>query len=372
MIKLVKNNLLNIIFKHLWVYPTPININYLWSFGSLSGLCLTIQLVTGILLVMHYVPNADLAFISVEHIMRNVNNGWILRYLHANGASVFFIFVYLHIFRGLYFHSYTNPRTHLWLSGLGIFLLMMAIAFMGYVLPWGQMSFWGVTVITNMFSAIPLVGHSIVEWLWGGFSVNNATLNRFFSLHYLLPFILTALVIVHLYLLHENGSTNPSGINTYSNNIRFYPYLYVKDLLAFFGMLFLFGLLVFFFPNSLGHPDNYIPANPLVTPPHIVPEWYFLPFYAILRSIPNKLGGVIAMFAAIVSLALLIFLYKQYYKSNNFNYILSIVFYLFFFIFLILGWIGANPAEDPYIGIGMINTLLYFSYFFIIFVLNLI
>jgi len=300
-----KGQILSFIDSHIISYPTPINLNYMWSFGSAAGFCLIIQIITGIFLAMHYTPHIDLAFNSVEHIMRDVNNGWLLRYLHANGASMFFIVVYCHIFRGLYFGSYIFPRGKLWASGVIIFLLMMATAFMGYVLPWGQMSFWGATVITNLFSAIPLVGNSIVEWLWGGFSVDNATLNRFFSLHYLMPFLIAGFTLIHLSLLHSTGSNNPLGVNLYVDSIPFYPYFYVKDLFAFFILIFLFSFFVFFYPNTLGHSDNYIPANPLVTPAHIVPEWYFLPFYAILRSIPDKLGGVIAMVSAIIVLLFL-------------------------------------------------------------------
>ena len=275
-----KDYLLSFIDSHIINYPTPINLNYMWSFSSAAGLCLITQIITGIFLAMHYTPHIDLAFDSVEHIMRDVKNGWLIRYSHANGASMFFIVVYLHIFRGLYYGSYISPRAQLWMSGVFIFLLMMATAFMGYVLPWGQMSFWGATVITNLFSAIPLIGQSIVEWLWGGFSVSNPTLNRFYSLHYLFPFIISGLTIVHLSLLHKDGSNNPLGINQNVDTISFYPYFYVKDLFSFFIFVFIFSFFVFFYPNVLGHPDNYIPANPLVTPPHIVPEWFFLPFYA--------------------------------------------------------------------------------------------
>ena len=295
-----KDSLLSFADSHIISYPTPINLNYMWSFGSLAGLGLVIQIITGIFLAMHYTPHVDLAFNSVEHIMRDVNNGWLIRYIHANGASFFFIVTYIHIFRGLYFGSYMYPRGFLWCSGVIIFLLMMATAFMGYVLPWGQMSFWGATVITNLFSAIPFIGGLIVEWLWGGFSVDNATLNRFFSLHYLLPFLIAGLALVHLSLLHTAGSGNPLGINTNIDSITFYPYFYSKDVFAFLLYVFFLCFFVFYFSNFLGHSDNYIPANPLVTPPHIVPEWYFLPFYAILRSIPHKLGGVIAMFAALL------------------------------------------------------------------------
>lgn len=314
-----KQSLLAFIDSHIINYPTPINLNYMWSFGSTAGICLVIQIITGIFLAMHYTPHIDYAFLSVEHIMTDVNNGWLLRYTHANGASMFFIVVYCHIFRGLYYGSYIYPRGMLWASGVVIFLLMMATAFMGYVLPWGQMSFWGATVITNLFSAIPFVGQSIVEWLWGGFSVSNATLNRFFSLHYLMPFVIAGVVLLHLTLLHKDGSNNPLGINTSVDYVSFYPYYYVKDLFAFFVFASVFTFFVFFYPNALGHPDNYIPANPLVTPPHIVPEWYFLPFYAILRSIPDKLGGVVAMISAILVLLLLPVINTSEIRSSKFR-----------------------------------------------------
>ena len=315
---------------------------------------------------MHYTPHVDLAFNSVEHIMRDVNNGWLLRYLHANGASMFFIVVYSHIFRGLYFGSYMYPRGKLWSSGVIIFLLMMATGFMGYVLPWGQMSFWGATVITNLFSAIPLIGGSIVEWLWGGFSVDNATLNRFFSLHYLMPFVIAGLTIVHLSLLHNNGSNNPLGINTNVDTVPFYPYFYVKDLFAFLLFIALFSFFVFFYPNALGHADNYIPANPLVTPPHIVPELYFLPFYAILRSIPDKLGGVVAMVSAILILLLLPIINTSEVRSSKFRPIFGLAYWFLVSDFILLGWIGQKPVESPYIEIGMGATLFYFFFLLIL------
>lgn len=362
-----KNRFLGILNSHIIDYPTPININYFWSFGSTAGICLLIQLITGIFLAMHYTPHIDYAFNSVEHIMRNVNNGWLIRYLHANGASIFFIVVYCHIFRGLYFGSYIKPREVLWNSGVIIFLLMMGTGFMGYVLPWGQMSFWGATVITNLASAVPLVGPSIVEWLWGGFSVDNATLNRFFSLHYLLPFIIVGLVLVHLSLLHENGSNNPLGITKSISVISFYPYFYIKDLFAFLILIFSFSLLIFYFPNFLGHSDNYIPANPLVTPPHIVPEWYFLPFYAILRSIPDKLGGVLAMLAAILVLLLLPFINFSNIRSNKFRPLFAFVYWFLVVDFTILGWIGQKPVETPFIEVGMVATFLYFFILLILF-----
>ncbi len=360
-----KDATLSFIDSHIINYPTPINLNYMWSFGSAAGICLVIQIVTGIFLAMHYTPHVDYAFNSVEHIMRDVNNGWLIRYLHANGASMFFIVVYSHIFRGLYYGSYMYPRGTLWASGVVIFLLMMATGFMGYVLPWGQMSFWGATVITNLFSAIPVVGPSIVEWLWGGFSVDNATLNRFFSLHYLMPFIIAGVTLVHLSLLHKEGSNNPLGINTNLETIPFYPYFYVKDLLFFFIFLSVFSFFLFFYPNALGHPDNYIPANPLVTPPHIVPEWYFLPFYAILRSIPDKLGGVAAMVGAIVILLFLPIINTSKIRSSKFRPIFRFLYWFWVADFLMLGWIGQKPVESPYIEIGVCATIFYFVFFLI-------
>jgi ubiquinol-cytochrome c reductase cytochrome b subunit len=361
-----KDFLLSFIDSHIIDYPTPVNLNYLWSFGSAAGICLVVQILTGIFLAMHYTPHIDLAFDSVEHIMRDVQNGWLIRYAHANGASMFFIVVYCHLFRGFYSVSYIYPRGRLWASGVIIFLLMMATAFMGYVLPWGQMSFWGATVITNLFSAIPFVGGSIVEWLWGGFSVGNATLNRFFSLHYLMPFVIAGLVIVHLSLLHKDGSNNPLGINTNVDTIPFYPYFYVKDLYAFFIFIFFFAFFVFFYPNLLGHPDNYIPANPLVTPAHIVPEWYFLPFYAILRSIPDKLGGVVAMISAILVLLLLPVINTSKVRSSKFRPIFAFAYWFLVSDFLILGWIGQKPVETPFIEIGMAATLFYFVFFLVL------
>jgi len=361
-----KNNITSFVDSHIINYPTPVNLNYMWSFGSTAGLCLVIQIITGIFLAMHYTPHIDYAFSSVEHIMRDVNNGWLIRYLHANGASMFFIVTYSHIFRGLYYGSYINPRGPLWCSGVIILLLMMATGFMGYVLPWGQMSFWGATVITNLFSAIPIVGGAIVEWLWGGFSVDNATLNRFFSLHYLMPFVITGLVIVHLSLLHTTGSNNPLGINKNIDTVSFYPYFYVKDLFAFFALLAFFSFFVFFYPNSLGHADNYIPANPLVTPAHIVPEWYFLPFYAILRSIPDKLGGVIAMVAAILVLLLLPVINTSEIRSSKFRPIYGVAYWFLVADFLILGWIGQKPVETPYIEVGQVATAFYFLFLLVL------
>ncbi len=361
-----KDHLLSFVDSHIISYPTPINLNYMWSFGSAAGICLVIQILTGIFLAMHYTPHVDLAFSSVEHIMRDVNNGWLIRYIHANGASMFFIVVYCHIFRGLYYGSFMHPRQHLWCSGVTIFLLMMATAFMGYVLPWGQMSFWGATVITNLFSAIPVVGKSIVEWLWGGFSVGNATLNRFFSLHYLLPFLIAGMTLIHLALLHKDGSNNPLGVNGAIDTVSFYPYFYVKDLFSFLILVLVFSFFVYFYPNMLGHPDNYIPANPMVTPAHIVPEWYFLPFYAILRSIPDKLGGVAAMGGAIVILLLVPFINTSEIRSPEFRPIYSVVFWILVADFCILGWIGQKPVEDPYVLVGALATIFYFLFFLVL------
>jgi len=362
-----------ILNSHVIDYPTPSNLTYAWSFGSTAGFCLIIQILTGVFLAMHYTPHIDLAFVSVEHIMRDVNNGWLIRYMHANGASMFFIVVYSHIFRGLYYGSYMHPRQHLWCSGVLIFILMMATAFMGYVLPWGQMSFWGATVITNLFSAIPFVGPSIVEWLWGGFSVDNATLNRFFSFHFLVPFLIAGMSVIHLALLHEHGSNNPIGVESSVDKIPFYPYFYVKDLLAFFGLITIFAVFVFYFPNLMGHPDNYIPANPMVTPAHIVPEWYFLPFYAILRSIPHKLGGVIAMGGALVILFAIPFINTSEIRSTQFRPVFKVFFWLLVVDFLILGWIGQKPVETPFVEVGQVATVFYFAFFiFLIPILGLV
>jgi ubiquinol-cytochrome c reductase cytochrome b subunit len=362
-----KDYLISVIDNHIVDYPSPINLSYAWSFGALAGICLVIQIVTGIFLAMHYTPHIDYAFSSVEHIMRDVNSGWLIRYMHANGASMFFIVVYSHIFRGLYYGSYMTPREHLWCSGVVIFLLMMATAFMGYVLPWGQMSFWGATVITNLFSAIPFVGPSIVEWLWGGFSVDNATLNRFFSLHFVMPFVIAGLVIVHIALLHRDGSNNPLGVESSSDKISFYPYFYVKDLFSLMCFIVFFSVILFYYPNTLGHPDNYIPADPMSTPAHIVPEWYFLPFYAILRSIPDKLGGVLAMGGAIVILLFLPFINTSYVRSSAFRPIYRKFYWLLVADFLLLGWIGQEVVEKPYIEIGQGATVFYFLFFLVLF-----
>ena len=358
-----KDYILSILDNHIIDYPTPINITYAWSFGALAGICLVVQIVTGIFLAMHYTPHIDLAFSSVEHIMRDVNNGWLIRYMHANGASMFFIVFYSHILRGLYYGSYMTPRELLWCSGVLIFLLMMATAFLGYVLPWGQMSFWGATVITNLFSAIPFAGPAIVEWLWGGFSIDNATLNRFFSLHFILPFAIAGLVIAHIALLHRDGSNNPLGIDSRSDSIPFYPYAYVKDLFSLIVFIVFFSIFLFYFPNLLGHPDNYIPADPMSTPAHIVPEWYFLPFYAILRAVPDKLGGVLLMFGAIAVLFILPWLDRSPVRSARFRPFFRVFFWLFFVNAIALGYLGGKPAEGIYVILSRVATAWYFLHF---------
>ncbi len=349
-------------------HPYPKNLSYWWSFGSIAGIALVVQIITGIILAMHYVPNAKYAFDSVEHIMRDVPYGWLIRYIHAVGASMFFVAVYAHIARGLFYGSYKSPRELLWWMGIIIFLLMMATAFMGYVLPWGQMSFWGATVITNLFSAIPVVGKSIVTWLWGGYSVDNPTLNRFFALHYLLPFIIVGAVLLHLIALHQVGSNNPTGVEIKSKKdiIPFHPYFTIKDFVGFGVFFLIFSYFIFFFPNALGHPDNYTPANPLVTPPHIVPEWYFLPFYAILRAIPDKLGGVLMMFGAIAILFALPWLDSSKVKSGSYRPKFKWFFAFFILNFVLLGWLGKSPAEGWYIIASRVATLYYFAYFLLI------
>ncbi|MEY3196961.1 MAG: cytochrome b [Pseudomonadota bacterium] len=354
--------------KHFEHYQTPKNLSYLWSMGSIAGIALVVQIITGIVLAMHYTPHVDHAFDSVERIMRDVQYGWLIRYMHAVGASMFFVAVYIHIFRGLYYGSYKYPRELLWHIGIVIFLVMMATAFMGYVLPWGQMSYWGATVITNLFSAIPLVGESIVTWLWGGFSVDNPTLNRFFSLHYLLPFVIVALVMLHLVALHVHGSNNPKGIDVKpgKDTIPFHPYYTIKDFVGFGVYFLIFAFFIFYEPNYLGHPDNYIPANPMVTPAHIVPEWYFLPFYAILRAVPSKLGGVILMFSAIAVLFFLPWLDRSPVRSASFRpwYRISMLFFVI--DCLILGYVGGQPAEEPFITISRFASAYYFFHFLVL------
>ena len=364
-------------------YPTPKNLSYMWNFGSLAGFVLVTMILTGIFLVMNYTPHTDMAFESVERIMRDVNYGWLIRYIHMNGASMFFIVVFIHIFRGLYYGSYKAPREMLWWIGILILLAMMATAFMGYVLPWGQMSFWGATVITNLFSAFPIIGDPLVTWLWGGFSVDNPTLNRFFSLHYLMPFVILGLVVLHVWALHTVRSNNPTGveIKTPADAIPFHPYYTIKDLYGMGVFLIFFSVVVFFAPDFLGHPDNYIPANPLVTPPHIVPEWYFLPFYAILRSIdftifgiPAKLLGVLAMFASIVILFVIPWLDTSKVRSSKFRPVYKWFFWLFVIDTFILGYCGAKAPDDYFLGIpglkvivmGQLSTLYYFAHFLVV------
>ena len=359
--------LLRLVNSYLIDAPTPANISYLLNFGSLLAICLIIQIVTGVTLAMHYTPSVAEAFNSVEHIMRDVNNGWLIRYLHANTASAFFFLVYLHIGRGLYYGSYKSPRTLTWIIGTVILIIMMATAFLGYVLPYGQMSLWGATVITNLMSAIPWIGQDIVEFIWGGFSVNNATLNRFFALHFLLPFVLAALVLMHLIAYHDVvGSGNPLGISANYDRLPFAPYFLFKDLVTIFLFFIVLSIFVFFMPNALGDSENYVVANPMQTPPAIVPEWYLLPFYAILRSIPNKLLGVIAMFAAILALMAMPLTDLSKLRGVQFRPLSKIAFFIFVANFLVLMQIGAKHVETPFIEVGQISTVLYFAHFFII------
>ncbi|WP_106754287.1 cytochrome b [Pannonibacter carbonis] len=349
-------------------FPTPKNLNYWWTFGGILFFMLISQIITGIVLVMHYTPSTAAAFDSVEHIMRDVNFGWLLRYMHSNGASLFFIAVYIHIFRGLYYGSYKAPREISWILGVVIFLIMMGTAFMGYVLPWGQMSFWGATVITNLFSAIPVVGEAVRTWLWGGFAVDNPTLNRFFSLHYLLPFMIFGVVLLHVWAFHTTGNNNPTGVQPKSNQdtLPFHPYYTIKDLFAIVVFMILFAYFVFYVPNYMGHPDNYIEANPLVTPAHIVPEWYFLPFYAILRAVPDKLGGVLAMFGAIAVLFILPWLDTSKVRSGVYRPLFKQFFWIFAINALALGYLGAMPAEGIYVILSRICTVYYFAHFLVI------
>ncbi len=354
--------------KEYAVFPTPKNFNYLWNFGALATINLLIMIVTGIFLAMNYTPNVALAFDSVQRIMRDVNYGWLIRYVHQTGASMFFIVVYVHIFRGLYYGSYKAPRELLWMLGVVILLLMMATAFMGYVLPWGQMSYWGATVITNLFSAFPVVGHGIVTWLWGGFSVDNPTLNRFFSLHYLLPFVIVGVVFLHVVALHITGSNNPLGIDVKSpqDTVPFHPYYTVKDSVGICVYLIVYACLVFFAPKLLGDPNNFIPANPLQTPSDIVPEWYFLPFYAILRSVPNKLGGVCLMFGSILVLFVLPWLDTSKVRSARFRPIYRQLMILLVISVVVLGMVGAHRPEGIWVLLGRIATLYYFLHFLVL------
>ncbi len=353
---------------HLMSFPTPKNLNYWYAFGGILTVMLVVQLITGIVLAMHYTPHVDMAFSSVEHIMRDVNYGWLLRYMHANGASMFFIAVYVHMFRGMYYGSYKAPREILWMIGVLIYLIMMATAFMGYVLPWGQMSFWGAKVITNLFSAIPFFGESITTWLWGGYSVDNPTLNRFFSLHYLLPFVLAGLVGLHIWALHVPGNGNPTGVNVKSSQdtVSFHPYYTMKDAFAIVVFLLLFAAFLFFAPNYLGHAINYLPANPLQTPSHIVPEWYYLPFYAILRAIPDKLMGVVAMFGSILVLFVLPWLDTSRVRSGAYRPIFKQFFWIFVLVCIGLGYLGSKPAEGLYVVFSRILTAYYFLHFIVI------
>lgn len=361
-----KNDLLKIINDLIVDLAAPINLNYFWNLGSLLGITLIIQLLTGIFLVMHYLPSIDRAFLSVEHLIRDVNNGWFLRYLRANGAGFFFILVYLRIGKALYYGSYTFPRVRLWFSGILIYLILTLTAFLGYVLVWGSMSFWAATVITNFLTAIPIYGVDLVKWIWGGFSVSNPTLNRFLSLRYLFPFLLTALVIIHLTLLHQFGSNNPQGINSNSDKIWFHPYFTIKDIYGL--MIFLFFLLffVFFNPDLLGHPDNYVKANSLVTPASIVPEFYLLFAYAILKSIPSKLGGIIALVMAILILAITPFARTSKIRSNRFKPLSRKIFWLFIGNFFLLTYLGGLRAEDPYVIVTQVSTFFYFGFFILI------
>ncbi len=353
---------------HALDFPTPKNLNYWYTFGGILAVMLVVQIITGIVLVMHYTPQTDLAFSSVEHIMRDVNYGWMLRYLHMNGASMFFIAVYIHMFRGMYYGSYKAPREVLWMIGVIIYLIMMATAFMGYVLPWGQMSFWGAKVITNLFSAIPFVGDSVTTWLWGGYSVDNPTLNRFFSLHYLLPFVLAGVVILHIWALHVVGNNNPAGVDVKGpgDTVPFHPYYTIKDGFVIVVFFMFYALFVFYGPNYLGDAVNYVPANPLSTPSHIKPEWYYLPFYAILRSIPNKLFGVIAMFSSILILFFLPWLDTSRVRSGRYRPIFKLEFWVFAVVCVALGFIGSKPPEPVYVFWSRILTFYYFAHFILI------
>nr|WMV00602.1 cytochrome b [Kikihia cutora] len=355
LIKIINNSLID--------FPAPSNLSYWWNFGFVLGLCLMIQILTGLFLSMHYNANIMNAFESLSHICRDVNYGWILRVIHANGASLFFICVYLHVGRGLYYGSFKYVET--WSIGVIMLLMLMATAFLGYVLPWGQMSFWGATVITNLLSAIPYLGSTLVNWIWGGFAVDNATLTRFYSFHFILPFIVLSLTIIHLLYLHTTGSNNPLGINSNNDKVPFHPYFSIKDIMSLFILMIIFFMLVMLEPYMLGDPDNFIPANPLVTPKHIQPEWYFLFAYAILRSIPNKLGGVIALFMSIFILMFVPLLNNSNFMGLNSYPINQIMFWYMVIILILLTWIGARPVEMPYINFGMFLTLMYFSYFII-------
>ena len=354
--------------ENLLSFPTPKNLNYFYTFGFILTMCLVTQIITGIVLAMHYVPNTSLAFDSIEHIMRDVNYGWLIRYTHSNGASMFFLAVFIHMFRGLYYGSYKEPREIIWILGVVIFLLMIITGFMGYVLPWGQMSFWGATVITNLVATIPLVGEPVLTLLLGGYSVDNPTLNRFFSLHYLLPFVIFGVVILHIWALHVTGNNNPTGIEVKDSKdtISFHPYYTVKDLFAYIVFLLMFCYFIFYNPNILGHPDNYIEADPMLTPAHIVPEWYLLPFYAILRAVPDKLMGVLLMFGSIVVLFFLPWLDTMKVKSARYRPLYKIFFILFVISCLLLGYLGAKAPEGIYLFLSRVSTIYYFAFFLVI------
>nr|YP_010586535.1 cytochrome b [Psychomyia kalais]UZZ44349.1 cytochrome b [Psychomyia kalais] len=361
LIKMINKSLINL--------PSPSNINFFWNYGSLLGLCLMIQIITGIFLSMNYNPSTLLAFESINHINHNINNGWFYRIMHANGASFFFICVYIHIGRNMYYETFMNKMT--WFIGIIILLIMMMTAFVGYVLPWGQMSFWGATVITNLLSAIPYLGNNIVQWIWGGFSINNSTLNRFFSFHFILPFILIALVLIHLIFLHTQGSSNPLNVNNKFDKIPFHPFYSLKDILGFMILVILLIMFSLKFPYLLNDNDNFIEANPMVTPPHIQPEWYFLFAYAILRSIPSKLGGVIALLMSILILFIMPFTFNKMIKGSSYYLSNKILFYTFINIFLLLSWIGSKSVEDPFINLNQVISVMYFLYFFLYPILNM-
>ncbi len=354
--------------ENLLSFPTPKNLNYFYTFGFILTMCLVTQIITGIVLAMHYVPNTTLAFDSIEHIMRDVNYGWLIRYTHSNGASMFFLAVFIHMFRGLYYGSYKEPREIIWILGVVIFLLMIITGFMGYVLPWGQMSFWGATVITNLVATIPIIGEPVLTLLLGGYSVDNPTLNRFFSLHYLLPFVIFGVVILHIWALHVTGNNNPTGIEVKDSKdtISFHPYYTVKDLFAYIVFLLMFCYFIFYNPNILGHPDNYIEADPMLTPAHIVPEWYLLPFYAILRAVPDKLMGVLLMFGSIVVLFFLPWLDTMKVKSARYRPLYKIFFILFVISCLLLGYLGAKAPEGIYLFLSRVSTIYYFAFFLVI------
>jgi len=362
--RLNKGYLLSFLQSHLLAYPTPISLTYAWSFGSLAGLSLVIQMITGLFLSSHYVADTNLAFYSIEYIMRDVPNGWLLRYVHSNGASMFFIVVYAHMVRGLYYGSYMEPRQMLWCSGVVLFLLMMGTAFSGYVLPWGQMSLWGATVITSLVTVVPIAGQFLAEWVWGGYTVNKPTLRRFYTLHFFLPYLTVGITVIHLAILHKVGSNTPIGSDTGVDDIPFYPYFFWKDLFALSIYLFVFALLVFYFPNHLNHPTNCIPADPMKTPAHVVPEWYFLPYYAILRSIPHKAPGIFAMFGSLLVLFIIPFIHFSQIRNTTYRPIYKPFFWLFISDFIFLMWVGQMPVRDIFADLGFAATVLYFLFFF--------